>query len=170
MIGLGRKPPMDCGLRRNKWPELQLSVLETTVAYCGDFRLLQAYRKSKEKNATSQACESIHTDLRGGPCGPPEPEIYMKELINIVWAAGSEGYHVTTALRDFPESAVLAAIADKMQDTGLAKTYTEGMRRAVEVVEYFRHVADGATVCRQAHQKLQYDAAYLKSAPLVSLA
>ncbi|MGF7131359.1 hypothetical protein P3T40_002841 [Paraburkholderia sp. EB58] len=79
----------------------------------------------------------------------------MLKSVNIVWAAGNEGYHIDRALRDFPEPDVLGAVAAQVLHAGMASTYTDAMRRAVEIVEYHRHVANGATICRQAHVQLQ---------------
>ncbi len=83
----------------------------------------------------------------------------MLETINIVWAAGNEGYHVQRALRDFPEQRVLGALAEQVQNAGMAATYTDAMRRAVEIVDYHRQVEAGATLCKQAHTQLQHEAA-----------
>ncbi|MGM3412077.1 hypothetical protein [Ralstonia holmesii] len=83
----------------------------------------------------------------------------MFKTINIVWAAGNEGYHVERALRDFSEPEVLGALAGQVQGAGLATNYTDAMRRAVEIVEYHRAVQNGVTVCKQAHVQLQRQAA-----------
>ncbi|WP_454741343.1 hypothetical protein [Cupriavidus necator] len=83
----------------------------------------------------------------------------MLKTINIVWAAGNEGYHIQRALRDFPEPDVLGAVAEQIQDAGMTPSYTEAMRRAVEIVEYHRAVQNGATICKQAHVRLQQEAA-----------
>jgi hypothetical protein len=82
----------------------------------------------------------------------------MLKIVNIVWAAGNEGYHIDRALQNFDEQDVLAALAEQVQQTGMAVTYTDSMRRAVEIVEYHRQVQRGATVCRSAHQQLQKQA------------
>lgn len=79
----------------------------------------------------------------------------MPNVVNIVWAAGNEGYHVSRMLRNFPEPAVLDALAHQVQAAGMTSTYTEAMRRAVEIVDYHRHVAAGATICKFAHKRLQ---------------
>ncbi len=79
----------------------------------------------------------------------------MSKLFNIVWAAGSEGYHVERMLREYQEPDVLGAMAQQVLDAGLTPTYTEAMRRAVEIVEYHRAVQNGATICKKAHQQLK---------------
>ena len=83
----------------------------------------------------------------------------MLKTINIVWAAGNEGYHADRALQNFEEQDVLAALAHQVQQAGMAPTYTDAMRRAVEIVDYHRQVQRGATVCRLAHQQLQQQGA-----------
>ncbi|WP_459190561.1 hypothetical protein [Ralstonia pseudosolanacearum] len=83
----------------------------------------------------------------------------MLKTINIVWAAGNEGYHIERALRDFSEPEVLGALAEQVQSAGMTATYAEAMRRAVDIVEYHRAVQQGATLCKQAHVQLQQQAA-----------
>ena len=83
----------------------------------------------------------------------------MFKTVNIVWAAGNEGYHIGRALRDFPEQEVLGALAEQVQGAGLASTYTDAMRRAVEIVDYHRAVQNGTTICKQAHVQLQQQSA-----------
>lgn len=78
--------------------------------------------------------------------------------LNMVWAAGSEGYHLDRALKKFDESRVLGALAQQMLAADMAPTYTDAMRRAVEVVHHHRHVQRGATVCKNAHEQLQANA------------
>jgi hypothetical protein len=79
----------------------------------------------------------------------------MLKSINIVWASGSEGYHLERALRDYPEPQVLAALADQLLQAGMAEKYTDAMRRSVEIVDYHRNVQNGATVCKAAHAQLK---------------
>ena len=79
----------------------------------------------------------------------------MLQNVNIVWAAGNEGYHIKRAMEDFPEPDVLGAVAEQVQNAGMTSTYTEAMRRAVEIVEYHRAVQKGAKICKQAHVQLQ---------------
>ena len=83
----------------------------------------------------------------------------MLKTVNIVWAAGKEGYHADRAMRNFEEKDVLVALAMQVQNAGMAPTYTDAMRRAVEIVDYHRQVQRGATVCQLAHQQLQQQAA-----------
>ncbi|CAJ4116151.1 Uncharacterised protein [Burkholderia pseudomallei] len=83
----------------------------------------------------------------------------MLKTVNIVWAAGNEGYHIERALRDFREQDVLGALAEQVQGAGLASNYTDAMRRAVGIVDYHRAVQNGATICKQAHVQLQQQAA-----------
>jgi hypothetical protein len=79
----------------------------------------------------------------------------MLNTINIVWAGGNEAYHIQRALRDFSEQQVLGALAEQVQKAKMASTYTDAMRRAVEIVDYHWQVQNGATLCRQAHVQLQ---------------
>ncbi|ALL68240.1 hypothetical protein K788_00003700 [Paraburkholderia caribensis MBA4] len=79
----------------------------------------------------------------------------MSKLFHIVWAAGGEGYHAECMMRDFEEPDVLGAMAEQVLEAGLTSTYTEAMRRAVEIVEYHRAVQNGATICKRAHQRLK---------------
>jgi hypothetical protein len=74
----------------------------------------------------------------------------------IVWAAGKEAYHLQQCLKNFPEPAVLHAFAEELQNKGLAENYTHGMRRAVEIVEYQRHVQNGVTIARDVHMRLKH--------------
>lgn len=79
----------------------------------------------------------------------------MQTIVNIVWALGSEGYHVEQMLRKYPEPEVLAAVAEQLLAMKLALTYTDAMRRSVEIVEYHRFVGHGATPGKSAHKELQ---------------
>lgn len=83
----------------------------------------------------------------------------MLKIINIVWAAGGEGYHMDRALSTYTEPQVLGALADQLQNAGMSRTYTDAMRRAVEIVDYHRQIQNGATVCKAAHIQLQTQAA-----------
>lgn len=82
----------------------------------------------------------------------------MIKSLNIVWAAGSEGYHLDRALKKFSEPEVLAALAQQMLAAGAAPTYMDAMRCAIEVVGLHLHVQLGATVCKNAHEQLQANA------------
>ncbi|MFZ2269269.1 MAG: hypothetical protein WAV95_16965 [Azonexus sp.] len=81
----------------------------------------------------------------------------MRKTISIVWAAGSEGYHLERAMKKFPESEVLDELAQQVQAAGMTSSYTDAMRRAVEIVDYHRCVQRGTTVCKLAHVQLQRD-------------
>lgn len=81
----------------------------------------------------------------------------MSKMFSIVWAAGSEGYHLERAMRKFTESDVLSALAQQVLDAGMTPSYTDAMRRAVEIVDYHRHVQQGATICKHAHEQLVRD-------------
>lgn len=79
----------------------------------------------------------------------------MKMSIQIVWAGGSEAYHLQQAMKHFPEPYVLDALVQQLLRERIATHYADAMRRAVEIVEYHRHLQDGVTIARDAHRQLQ---------------
>lgn len=79
----------------------------------------------------------------------------MFPIVNIVWAAGSEGYHLKRAMENFSEPQVLNELARQVQAAGMTDNYIDAMRRSVEIVEYHRHVQNGATIAKNTHEHLQ---------------
>ena len=77
------------------------------------------------------------------------------KTIHIVWAAGKEAYHLQQCMKHYTEPKVLNAMAQELQRSGMSSTFTDAMRRAVEIVDYHRHLQNGATIARDTHDRLK---------------
>jgi hypothetical protein len=78
-----------------------------------------------------------------------------KNPINVVWAAGSDAYHLQSSRDHYSPSDYFQALAQVIQEDNSSISYAEAMREAVAVDSYTVGVLSGQQVGKRVHDRLK---------------